>query len=85
MRRAPPAVQRELVSRYVGIWQGAFSPHATQLPPDELSLRCTAILGAAEAISLELLRGHIDEGRAAATLARLVTATIRAPISTTAN
>jgi len=79
------AVQRELVARYVGIWQGAFAPHADHLPPDELNLRCTAILGAAEAISLELLRGHVDEERAAATLATLVTATIRAPISTAAS
>lgn len=76
------AVQRELVARYLGIWRDAFTPHATQIPLDELSLRRTAILGAAEAISLELLRGHIDEGRAAATL---VTATIRAPISMVAN
>ncbi|AZO76731.1 MULTISPECIES: TetR/AcrR family transcriptional regulator [unclassified Bosea (in: a-proteobacteria)] len=82
---AMEAVQRELVARYVGIWHDAFAPHAAQLPADELSLRCTAILGAAEAISLELLRGHIDEGRASATLATLVTATIRAPISTAAS
>lgn len=32
---AMEAVQRELVSRYVGIWQGAFAPHADHLPPDE--------------------------------------------------
>lgn len=82
---AMDAVQRELVARYVGIWQAAFAPHAARLPTDELSLRCTAILGAAEAISLELLRGHIDERRASATLATLVTATIRAPISTAAS
>lgn len=76
---AMEVVQRELVARYVGIWRDAFTPHAAQLPADELNLRCTAILGAAEAISLELLRGHIGERRASATL---VTATIRAPIST---
>lgn len=76
---AMEAVQRELVARYVEIWQGAFAMHATHLPPDELNLRCTAILGAGEAVSLELLRGHTDEARASATLATLITATIRAP------
>ncbi|MGE7471177.1 TetR/AcrR family transcriptional regulator [Bosea sp. NPDC003192] len=75
---AMEAVQRELVARYVGIWRDAFAPHAAHLPPDELSLRCIGILGAGEAISLELLRGHIDEARAARSLAALITAAIRA-------
>lgn len=76
---AMEAVQRELVARYVGIWRDAFAPHAGHLQPDELNLRCIGILGAGEAISLELLRGQIDQVRASMTLATLITATIGAP------
>lgn len=76
---AMEAVQRELVARYVGIWRDAFAPHASHLPADELNLRCTGILGAGEAISLELLRSHVDEARAAASLEVLITAAIGAP------
>lgn len=76
---AMDAVQRELTARYVGIWRDAFAPHASHLPVDELQLRCIGILGAGEAISLELLRGQIDESRAGASLAALITAAIGAP------
>jgi AcrR family transcriptional regulator len=76
---AMEAAQRELVARYVGIWREAFAPHAGHLPPGELNLRCIGILGAGEAISLELLRGRIGQERAAATLATLITAAICAP------
>lgn len=76
---AMEAVQRELLARYAGIWRGAFAPHATHLPPGELNLRCIGILGAGEAISLELLRGQIDRRRASTALATLITATIGAP------
>jgi AcrR family transcriptional regulator len=76
---AMEAVQRELVARYVGIWRDAFAPHASHLTADELQLRCIGILGAGEAISLELLRGQIDESRAGASLAVLITAAIGAP------
>lgn len=75
---AMETVQRELVARYVGIWQSAFAPHASHLTADELHLRCIGILGAGEAISLELLRGQIDESRAGASLAVLITAAIGA-------
>lgn len=81
---AMEAVQRELTGRYVGIWRDAFAPHAPHLRSDELNLRCIGILGAAEAVSLELLRGHIGEQRASATLATLATAAIRAPTATAA-
>ncbi|MGX1785287.1 TetR/AcrR family transcriptional regulator [Bosea sp. NPDC055332] len=76
---AMETVQRELVARYVGIWRDAFAPHASHLPADELQLRCIGILGAGEAISLELLRGHVDEAWAIASLAVLITAAIGAP------
>lgn len=76
---AMETVQRELVARYVGIWRDAFAPHASHLTADELQLRCIGILGAGEAISIELLRGQIDESRAGASLAVLITAAIGAP------
>lgn len=76
---AMEAVQRELLARYAGIWREALAPHAPGLSADELSLRCIGLLGAAEAISLELLRGHVGEPQASATLATLVAAIIRAP------
>jgi AcrR family transcriptional regulator len=82
---AMESVQRELVARYVGIWHDAFAPHAAHLPPDELSLRCIAILGAGEAVSLELLRGQIDQKRASSTLATLITAAIGTQAPTGAN
>lgn len=82
---ATEAVQRELVARYVGIWRDAFAPHAAGLDPAELDLRCIAILGAAEAISLELLRGQVGERQASATLATLIVAMIRAPASVPAD
>lgn len=78
---AMEAVQRELTARYVGIWRDAFAPHASHLPASELHLRCIGILGAGEAISLELLRGHVEEARAAASLASLITAAIGAPLA----
>ncbi|WP_244606985.1 TetR/AcrR family transcriptional regulator [Bosea sp. CS1GBMeth4] len=78
---AMEAVQRELVARYAGIWREALAPHAARLAPDELNLRCIGLLGAAEAISLELLRGHVGEPRASATLAALVRAVVDAPAS----
>ncbi|CAD5266567.1 DNA-binding transcriptional regulator, AcrR family (fragment) [Bosea sp. 62] len=76
---AMEAVQRELTARYVGIWHDAFAPHASHLPAGELQLRCIGNLGAGEAISLELLRSQVDEARAAASLAVLITAAIGAP------
>jgi AcrR family transcriptional regulator len=82
---AMEAVQRELLARYVGIWREAFVPHAAHLPPGELNLRCIGILGAGEAISLELLRGQIDQKRASATLATLITAAIGAQAPTGAS
>jgi AcrR family transcriptional regulator len=82
---AMEAVQRELTARYVGIWQGAFARCARHLPADELQLRCVGILGAGEAISIELLRGHVTEARAAATLATLIAATIGAPAAAAAS
>lgn len=76
---AMEAVQRELVARYAGTWREALAAHAARLSPDELNLRCIGLLGAAEAISAELLRGHVGESQASATLATLVTAVIGAP------
>jgi hypothetical protein len=43
------------------------------LPDDVLAVRCTAIVGAAEALSAVMLRGEIDEPEAVATLFSLIT------------
>ena len=75
---AMDAVQRELVDRYVGIWRKTFLPYASHLAAAELDLRCIAILGAAEAVSVEMLRGRIAEPQAAAGLAALISAAIGA-------
>jgi AcrR family transcriptional regulator len=65
------AFQRELLDSYVAIYREAFEPY-TDLPKDELHLHCIGIIGAAEAISREMMRGRVDEPRAAASLASLI-------------
>lgn len=64
-------VQQDLIDGYVDLYREAleaFSP----LSRSALRLRCIGILGAAESISRELLRGRADETTAAATLASLI-------------
>lgn len=65
------AFQQELLDSYVAIYCEAFAPF-TGLKKDELRLRCVGIIGAAEALSREMIRGRIDEARAAASLASLI-------------
>lgn len=69
------AFLREQLDSYVVIYRDAFAPY-TALPPPELHLRCVAIIGAAEAISREMLRGAVDEDTAAAALGSLIIAWI---------
>jgi len=76
---AMETVQRELIARYLGFYRAALAPFAPALPPQDLELRCAGILGAADAISFELLRATVDRRRAAATLAGLIVAALRAP------
>ncbi|MCP3136148.1 TetR/AcrR family transcriptional regulator [Pyxidicoccus xibeiensis] len=65
------AFQRELLDRYVDLYCEALAPYSS-LKKDELHVRCVGIIGAAEAISRDMLRGRIDEPTAAATLASLI-------------
>jgi AcrR family transcriptional regulator len=71
------AFQRELIDGYVALYCEAFAT-CTDLPPDELRLRCIGILGAAEAISREVIRGKAAEKRAVATLAGMMIAWLSA-------
>jgi AcrR family transcriptional regulator len=65
------AFQQELIDSYVSLYRDAFAPYS-DLPKDELQLRCVGIIGAAEAISREMIRGRITEATAAACLASLI-------------
>jgi hypothetical protein len=42
------------------------------VPKEELHLRCVGIIGAADAISRDMIRGRVDEATAAASLASLI-------------
>jgi AcrR family transcriptional regulator len=65
------AVQQALLDRYVALYREAFAPYSA-LPDDELHVRCLGIVGAADAIAREMMRGRIDERKAAASLAALI-------------
>lgn len=71
------AVQRELIDSYVELYCQAFSPY-TELAAGELRLRCIGILGAADAISRETIRGEVPEKRAVASLAGMMVAWLSA-------
>ena len=71
------AFQQRLLDRCVALYGEAFAP-CTSLPADELRLRCIGILGAAEAIARDMVKGAIGEERAAATLTSLILAWLAA-------
>jgi AcrR family transcriptional regulator len=62
----------DLLRRYVDAYAQAFRSY-TRLPDDTLTVHCTAIVGAAEALSGVMLRGEIDEHEAVTTLFSLIT------------
>jgi AcrR family transcriptional regulator len=62
---------RTLLRRYVDAYVDAFRPH-TNLDDHGLKVRCTAIVGAAEALSNLMLDGAIDEPEAAEALFSLI-------------
>lgn len=64
-------VQQQILDRYVDIYFDAFAT-CTDLPKRELKARCTAIIGAAEALAREMGRKRMDEKSAAATLGSLI-------------
>lgn len=63
---------RKLLRRYVSAYVDAFRPY-TSLNDPALEVRCTAIVGAAEALSNLMVEGDIGEAEAAATLLSLIT------------
>jgi AcrR family transcriptional regulator len=67
--------QQSLIDRYVAIYCDAFAPYS-KLSREELRLRCLAIIGAGDAITGELSRGRISEGKAIATLTSLTIASL---------
>lgn len=62
---------RTLLRRYVDAYVDAFRPH-TRLNGHALEVRCTAIIGAAEALSGLMLESRVDETEAAETLHSLI-------------
>ncbi|MGE6758395.1 TetR/AcrR family transcriptional regulator [Corallococcus interemptor] len=72
------AFQRELLDRYVALYREALAPYS-DLKKDALHLRCVGIIGAAEAISRDMLRGLVDEAPAAETLASLIVSWLSRP------
>ena len=65
------AVQQELLAGYVDLFRAALSPYSSH-EPDDLGLRCAALVGAAEAVSREMVRGKVGEAAAARALADLI-------------
>jgi AcrR family transcriptional regulator len=65
------AFHQRLLDRYVAFYQEALAPYSS-LSPDALHLRCIGLIGAAEAISRDMLRGRVDAARATETLAALI-------------
>ena len=65
------AFHRRLLDRYVALYRGALAPYSA-LAPGALHLRCVGLIGAAEAISRDMLRGRVDEAGATDALAALI-------------
>ncbi|MGK3992754.1 TetR/AcrR family transcriptional regulator [Sorangium sp. So ce1024] len=67
------AFRQRLLDEYVAIYRDTFAAHV-KLPRRELHLRCVGIVGAAEALAGEMLRGRTSEAAAAEALASLILA-----------
>ncbi|WP_437681485.1 TetR/AcrR family transcriptional regulator [Sorangium sp. So ce131] len=65
------AVEQELLDRYVTLYEDALAP-LVHLSKRDMHLRCVAIIGAAEALAADMLRGRTDERAAARALESLV-------------
>jgi AcrR family transcriptional regulator len=65
------ALQHELLGGYTDVMVAAMAPHSA-LPADALRLRCIGVLGAAEAIAVELNRGRTTAPDAVSALADLI-------------
>lgn len=69
------AYQRAIVAQYVEIFRKVVAPYS-RLPAAELRRRCVGIIGAAEALSRDMLDGNIGEATAAETLASILVASV---------
>lgn len=65
------AVQQELLDNCVGIFAEALAPHS-KLARKALRQRCVGIVGAAEALSLDMTRGRMPQAAAIDNLAALL-------------
>ncbi len=63
--------QAKLIDSYIDLYCSTLAPY-TALPDTKLRLRCVGIIGAAEAISREMVRGNLDEAAAARVLQSLI-------------
>lgn len=66
------AYQREMIDGHVALFADALLPFAT-LPEPGVRHRCTAIIGAADALSDAMIRGRISKNEAVKELASLIT------------
>ncbi|WP_437730126.1 TetR/AcrR family transcriptional regulator [Sorangium sp. So ce1335] len=67
------AFRQRLLDEYVTIYRDTFAAYV-KLPRRELHLRCVGIIGAAESMAGEMLRGRTSEAAAAEALASLIVA-----------
>jgi AcrR family transcriptional regulator len=65
------AYQQEVIDGHVDFYTRALKP-LSQLPEPELRRRCVGIVGAADAISRDMVRGRISKDAAAADLTSLI-------------
>lgn len=65
------AVHQELIDNYANVCRDALAPY-TALPKSELRLCTVGIIGAADAISREMVRGGTDPTSAASAIATLI-------------
>jgi AcrR family transcriptional regulator len=71
------ALQHDMLDGYTEVMAAAMAPHST-LPADALRLRCIGVLGAAEAIAVELNRGRTTAPDAVTALADLIVGSLAA-------
>jgi AcrR family transcriptional regulator len=71
------ALQHELLDGYTQVMVAAMAPHSS-LPADALRLLCIGVLGAAEALAVELNRGRTTVPDAVTALAGLIVGSLAA-------
>ncbi|CAM3946020.1 TetR/AcrR family transcriptional regulator [Deinococcus frigens] len=70
------SVFQELLDGCVLMFVSVFGPHST-VSPAELERRCVGLVGAGEALSTAMVRGHISEAQAAETFASIIQSALR--------